>query len=206
MTQLILRGFLQRKLRVALTGVAIALGVALMAGTYILTDTINQSFANIFSTAARGRDVVVVPHQALGANSGAQTGVIGQSTLARVRRVPGVAVAAGEVFAIASLFDARGKRLNTSAPSFVASTLPARFENFSATAGALPTGAGDVAIDQATARRYSLVPGERLRVAGTTTAVTYRIAGIVKFAGSASFGGAGVAVLTLPQAQRVAGE
>jgi putative ABC transport system permease protein len=202
----VLRGFFSRRLRAVLTGIAIALGVALMAGTYILTDTINESFASIFSTAARGRDVVVVPHQALGANSAAQTGVIGQSTLARVRRVPGVAVAAGEVFTIASLFDAHGKRLNTRAPSFVASTLPARFENLSAAAGALPTGAGDVAIDQATAQRYSLVVGQRLRVAGATTAATYRISGIVKFAGSASFGGAGVAVLTLAQAQRVAGE
>ena len=51
MTKLVLRGFLQRKLRVLLTGIAIALGVALMAGTYILTDTINHSFAGIFQTA-----------------------------------------------------------------------------------------------------------------------------------------------------------
>ncbi len=45
MLKLVLRGFMQRKLRVLLTGIAIALGVALMAGTYVLTDTINQSFA-----------------------------------------------------------------------------------------------------------------------------------------------------------------
>ena len=45
MRKLVLRGFAQRKLRVLLTGVAIALGVALMAGTYILTDTINHAFA-----------------------------------------------------------------------------------------------------------------------------------------------------------------
>ena len=53
-----LRGFLQRKLRVLLTGIAIALGVALMAGTYMLTDTINNSFAAIFQTANQGHDVV----------------------------------------------------------------------------------------------------------------------------------------------------
>ena len=43
MLTLVLRGFVQRKLRVLLTAVAIALGVALMAGTYILTDTINHA-------------------------------------------------------------------------------------------------------------------------------------------------------------------
>ena len=37
-------------------------------------------------------------------------------------------------------------------------------------------------------------------------AASYRISGIVRFAGSTSFGGAGVALLTLPQAQRIAGE
>ena len=78
MLKVALKGLLGRKLRAALTAIAIVLGVAMVSGTYILTDTINQSFANIFSTAARGRDVVVVPHQALGANSAAQTGVIGQ--------------------------------------------------------------------------------------------------------------------------------
>ena len=206
MWRVVLRGFFSRKLRATLTGIAIALGVALMAGTYILTDTINASFATIFQNGERGRDVVVVPHQALGATANVQNGVIGASVLARVRTVPGVAVAAGEVFSFATLFDATGKRLNTRAPSFVASTLPTRFEDFSTAPGALPHSAGDVAIDEATAQRYSLRVGQTLRVAGAATAARYRISGIARFAGSASFGGAGVAILTLAQAQRVSGE
>jgi len=66
MLALVLRGFLQRKLRVLLTAIAIALGVALMAGTYILTDTINNSFAGIFKTAYAADNVVVTPSQKLG--------------------------------------------------------------------------------------------------------------------------------------------
>ena len=119
MREVVLRGFFSRKLRVALTGVAVALGVALMSGTYILTDTINQSFATIFASGAAGRSVVVVPHQGLGANAAVQTALIGDATLARVRAVPGVAVASGEIFSVVSLFDAHGKRLNSRAPSFV---------------------------------------------------------------------------------------
>ena len=69
MLALVLRGFLQRKLRVVLTGIAIALGVALMAGTYVLTDTINNSFAGIFQIASRGESVVVTPAQTLGRNT-----------------------------------------------------------------------------------------------------------------------------------------
>jgi len=205
MRRVVVRGFFARRLRAILTGIAVALGVALMAGTYILTDTINNSFASIFNTAARGRSVVVVPHQGLGANASVQTATVSQAVLAKVQKVPGVAQAAGEVFTLASLF-ADGKRLNKRAPSFVGSTLPPRFENFAAVSGRLPTKPDEVAIDQQTAQRYSLKVGQALRVAGASTAATYRIGGIVKFAGSASFGGAGVAVLTLQQARRVADE
>ena len=57
MLSLVLRGFMQRKLRVLLTGIAIALGVALMAGTYVLTDTINKSFADRLLVLADGQIV-----------------------------------------------------------------------------------------------------------------------------------------------------
>ena len=88
MTRLVLRGFLQRKLRVVLTAIAIALGVALMAGTYILTDTINQSFAGIFKTAAKGDDVVVSPTETLGREKRAQESPITDAMLAQVRPCP----------------------------------------------------------------------------------------------------------------------
>jgi putative ABC transport system permease protein len=205
MNAVVVRGFFARRLRAILTGIAIALGVALMSGTYILTDTINSSFAAIFDTSVQGRSVVVTPHQGFGARATVQTATIGAATLAKVQRVPGVALAAGEVFSTASLF-VDGKRINKSAPSFVGSTLPSRFENFSAVSGTLPQNGGEVAIDQATAQRYALHVGEQMRVAGSASAATYRIGGIVKFAGSTSFGGAGVALLTLPQARRIADE
>jgi putative ABC transport system permease protein len=194
MTAVVVRGFFSRRLRAVLTGIAIALGVALMSGTYILTDTINQSFASIFDTANQNRDVVVSPHQALGATANVQSGTIPERMLARVRAVPGVAEAAGGVLSVATLIDAQGKRLNTAAPSFVASRLPARFEDFSAAQGKLPTTAGEVAIDQATAQREGLHVGQPLRVAGAKATGSYTIAGIAKFAGSASFGGAGFAI------------
>ncbi|HEX4034544.1 MAG TPA: FtsX-like permease family protein [Solirubrobacteraceae bacterium] len=205
MNRVVVRGFFSRRLRAVLTGIAIALGVALISGTYILTDTIDSSFASLFSTSERNRSVVVVPHQGFGATASVQTSLISDATLAKVRRVPGVALAAGEVFTPVSLF-ANGKRLNKSAANFVSSVVPPRFENFSAVAGRLPSGAGEVGIDQATAQRYSLHVGQSMRVAGQSSTVIDRLAGILKFAGSTSFGGAGVAVLPLAQAQRIAGE
>ena len=84
MLRLVLRGFMQRKLRVLLTGIAIALGVALMAGTYILTDTINHAFAEVFGAAYAKKAVVVTEKETLG---GSEVSVLDAATLARVRAV-----------------------------------------------------------------------------------------------------------------------
>jgi putative ABC transport system permease protein len=207
MLALVLRGFMQRKLRVLLTAIAIALGVALMAGTYILTDTINNSFAGIFKTANKGSDVVVTPTQTLGRNVRAQVSPVTDGMLARVRAVPGVAQAAGGIFTVGAFLDLHGKRLTTgNAPAFVASELPRRFEAFSPIAGHFATDAQEVAIDQATAERAHLKLGEQMQIAASAPATRYTIVGIVKFAGSQSFGGAGAAILTLGEAQRVVGD
>src|SRR5213079_3553417 len=44
-----LKGLAGRKLRSALTALAIVLGVAMISGTFILTDTINKGFRTIFT-------------------------------------------------------------------------------------------------------------------------------------------------------------
>ncbi len=208
MARLVLRGFLQRKLRVVLTAIAIALGVALMAGTYILTDTINQSFAGIFKTAAKNDSVVISPSQTLGngARERSQTSPINEQMLARVRSTPGVAEAAGGIFTPGTFLDTKRKRLTSGhAPAFVAALVPKRFEAFKPVTGRFPVGPAEVAVDQATAERANLKLGQQIIVAGRTAAKRYTIVGVLRFGGGESFGGAGVALLTLPEAQRVVG-
>jgi putative ABC transport system permease protein len=207
MAKLMLRGFMQRKLRVLLTGIAIALGVALMAGTYVLTDTINQSFAGIFKTANSGDDVVVSPAEKLGSETRAQVSPITEQMLTSVRSTPGVAKAAGGIFTPATFLDVNGKRLTTGgAPAFVSAVVPKPFESFSPVEGRFPATASEVAIDQATSERSDLKVGQQMLVAGSAPAKRYTIVGIVKFGGGESFGGAGAALMTLAEAQRVVGE
>jgi putative ABC transport system permease protein len=204
MLTLVLRGFVQRKLRVLLTAIAIALGVALMAGTYILTDTINHAFAEVFDTAYANKAVVVTEKETLG---GSQVSVLNEATLARVRAVPGVAAASGNVSSQAALLTTGGKRLTSGgAPGRVDALQPPRFEAFTATQGHLPRTAEEVAIDQASAARNHLRLGQQIVIAGRLPARRYTIAGIAKFAGSESFGGTTVALLIPSQAQYVAGE
>jgi putative ABC transport system permease protein len=205
--KLVLRGFAQRKVRVALTGIAIALGVALMAGTYILTDTINSAFAEVFGTAYENKAVVVTQRETLGRGTGSEASSLNEATLARVRAVPGVAAASGAVSTKASLLTPDGRRLTSGgAPGFVDALQPARFEAFTAARGRLPQSAEEVAIDQATAQRNHLKLGQRIVIAGRSPARRYTLVGIARFAGSDSFGGASVALLVLSQAQYVAGE
>ena len=105
MLRLVFRGFAQRKLRVALTAISIVLGVALMAGTYILTDTINNSFAAIFQTASKGHDVVVSPAEQLGREMRSQTSPVTQQMVEQVRRTQGVAQASGSIFSEGTFLD-----------------------------------------------------------------------------------------------------
>jgi putative ABC transport system permease protein len=59
MTRVALRGLWGRKLRTLLTAVAIVLGVALVAGTLVLTDSIQKAFDNIFTDSRQGSSVVI---------------------------------------------------------------------------------------------------------------------------------------------------
>ncbi|HEX4437755.1 MAG TPA: ABC transporter permease [Solirubrobacteraceae bacterium] len=207
MLSLVLRGFMQRKLRVALTAIAIVLGVALMSGTYILTDTINHSFGKIFQTASKGHDVVVSPAEQLGREVRSETSPVTQSMIEQVRRTPGVAEAAGSIFSEGTFLDTHRKRLTSGfAPAFIASLTPTRFESFKPVKGSFPSNASQVAIDEATAQRSGLKIGRQMIVAGTAATGRYTIVGILKFGGGESFGGAGAALLLPSEAQRLLGE
>ncbi len=207
MAALVLKGLAARKLRVALTAVAIVLGVSLMAGTYILTDTINHSFAKIFQTASEGHDVVVTPAQILGRKVRSEVSPVTEQMLETVRRTPGVAEAAGAIFTPGTLLDTHRKRLTSpNAPAFIGSVSPPRFESFKPVRGSFPANASQVAIDETTAKRGNLHVGQPMIVAGTSATGRYTIVGILQFGGGASFGGAGAALLVPAEAQRLLGE
>ena len=68
MTSLALQSLVSRKLRTALTAVAIVLGVAMIAGTYVQTDQIRTAFNEIEQTANAGVDVRIAPKTAFTGN------------------------------------------------------------------------------------------------------------------------------------------
>ena len=94
-----LKGLAGRKVRALLTAIAIILGVAMISGTYILTDTINSGFNTIFSRSYQNADVVISGKGAFDSANGTsvEPPPMPQSLLAKVQKLPGVALAAGSV-------------------------------------------------------------------------------------------------------------
>src|SRR5215217_4054061 len=107
MRKVALRGLFARKLRLVLTSMAVALGVTLIAGTYVFTDTINASFDKIFAATNKGTDASITPRQDVTSDQGT-TPTLSATVLAQVRRDPRVAEAEGTLFDFANVFDADG--------------------------------------------------------------------------------------------------
>jgi hypothetical protein len=104
MTRLVLRGLGAHKLRSALTSIAIILGVAMMSGTFVVSDQITNAFGTIFQTAFRGTDVFLEHRQVFTPqNGGGDQGPLPASLIAKVRAVPGVADAEGQIQAQGAL-------------------------------------------------------------------------------------------------------
>ncbi|MEO5575508.1 MAG: ABC transporter permease, partial [Gaiellaceae bacterium] len=99
MIRFALKSLAGRKLRTVLTALAIVLGVAMMSGAYVLTDTIDKAFNSIFVDSYAGTDAVVTgkdPGFSFEGES-AQAPPIPEETLARVREIDGVEIATGSV-------------------------------------------------------------------------------------------------------------
>ena len=63
MTRFAIRGLLSRKLRTALTAIAIVLGVAMISGTYVLTDTITSAYTTIVNDSSNGGLIAPLPSE-----------------------------------------------------------------------------------------------------------------------------------------------
>ncbi|MEX0993224.1 MAG: FtsX-like permease family protein [Solirubrobacterales bacterium] len=205
MTALTLRGLFARKLRAGLTGLAVLLGVMMISGTYVFTDTINGSFDKIFEEGAKGTDVVVKSKQAFTTDSGTLPPSFPESVLSKVDTARGVSEAAGGVIDYASIFLPSGKQVKTQgAPPLLYSTLPRRFNPLDYVRGKGPRTDKQVAIDKGTADKENISVGERIKLVGKAPAQTYVVSGIAKYGDVSSLGNATIAVVTLREGQRIA--
>jgi putative ABC transport system permease protein len=206
-----LKGLAGRKLRAFLTALAIILGVAMISGTYVLTDTINSAFTTIFTQTYQNADAIISGKTAFTNDNGngVQAPSFPESLLGKVRALPDVNAAEGSVTDDqTNLVGRDGKVVSThGAPSLAFSVDPKgdqRFNPLKLTAGNWPSGPDEVAIDASVASSKHYAVGDTIGVERNGPVRQFRIAGIVKLPG-VSIGSATISVFDLPTLQKLLG-
>jgi putative ABC transport system permease protein len=209
MFRAMLRGLLARRVRLALTALAIALGVGFMAGSFVFTATLTRSLDSLITQASSGTDVVVQhssPPGGFGAGSGARQPVAA-SILAGIRALPDVRAADGLISDRAQLLGRNGKPLP--AQFAVAGSWPpdpAFQAPYTRREGSPPAGPGQVMIDRRSASEGHFAVGEPIEVAVGGQARRFVISGITGYGSADSFAGGSIALFGLRTAQQLFGK
>jgi putative ABC transport system permease protein len=209
MIRIVFEGLLARKLRLVATALAVTLGVAFMAGTLVLTDTISRTFNDLFANVYQGTDAVVRGTAAFNGPlfMGEQRALVSASLVPALSRVPGVAADQGVVSGYARLVGKDGKALGNpanGAPTLGGnwSTTP-QLNQFRLVAGHAPRAANEVVIDKKSATDGKLSVGDTTTVLVQGPPQRVRIAGIATFGGADSLAGASMVLFTTPAAQQL---
>jgi putative ABC transport system permease protein len=115
MWRITLKGVTAHRLRYALTALAVLLGVAFIAGTFVLTDTMNNAFNGLYTQIYQGTAAVVRATQPFAppTNYANQRQLIDAGLATTVDKVPGVQAAAPDIEGYAQLVGKNGKPIGT---------------------------------------------------------------------------------------------
>ncbi|MFJ3309919.1 ABC transporter permease [Streptomyces sp. NPDC086549] len=180
--------------RFAGTFLAVFLGVAFLAGTLVMGDTLRASFGSMFGEATsgtdavvRGTDAITTPGQAQGVRRPVDT-----SLVRTIEKVPGVAAAAPDIQGAGQLVGADGKPVGGQGPPTLAGNWinDPELNPYRLAEGRAPVKPGEVVVNRGTARKG------HLRIGDTTTLRTPDPVKVT-IVGLATFGGAdGMAQMT----------
>jgi putative ABC transport system permease protein len=199
-----LRNVFARRGRMVLVTGAVVIGVAIVCGTLVFTDTIRAAFRQQFLGSSTGAELVI-SSLADEASSISAPAAIPDSLVRRIRQLAGVSAAAGQIRAPATIVGRNGKVITTlGATAQAVSYLRHPFTGLQIVAGHPPRGPTEVAIDESTAEREHFRLGETVPVVTAQPEHTFTISGIVRYAGAA-LGGGPLAVFSLPTARALYG-
>jgi putative ABC transport system permease protein len=207
MIRVALKGLLGRKLRATLTAFAIVLGVAMISGSFVLTDTLNKILDGVYSEAYQASDAVISSEEAV--NTGDDTReapAFSAAVLSKVQSLPGVRLAHGSLEDQVRLVDKSGKAIGKAGNATAVGVDPSADQSLNPVrlvAGTWPRGDGQIAIDKATAKKQHFQIGETVGAFGDGPVRRYRIGGIVRFGTIDSIGSATITVFDLRTAQRL---
>ena len=181
------KGLGAHKLRFALTALAVLLGVAFMSGTFVLTDTIRQTFDDLFADIREGTDAYVRSRDAIENDFGpTQRARIPADLLTEIEAVDGVEAAEGEIQFYAQPVDKDGDTIGNpdqGPPTFglnwneVPELNPWQLQP----GGAPPEADDEVVLDKGAADEAGFEVGDRITVLTQNPPKEYELTGIVKF-------------------------
>ncbi|MFI1768000.1 ABC transporter permease [Streptomyces sp. NPDC020800] len=178
-----LRSFLAHKGRLALSGLAVVLSVAFVAGSLIFSDTVTRTFDRLF--ASTSADVTVEPKQDLqSARTAGTVQTVPAALRDRVAKVAGVAAAHADVSVQnVVVVDRRNRSVGptTGAPTIATSWYVTRRSPVRLTSGHAPHGAGEALLDADTADRKRVRTGDMLTVQAQPGTFRVRVVGIATF-------------------------
>ncbi|MFI0411767.1 ABC transporter permease [Actinomadura sp. 3N508] len=206
MWKLTLRGLLSHKLRLMLTALAIVLGVGFVTGTYVLTDTINKTFTELFTQVTKGVDVAVRTKASFTGQAGEQRAPMPAALRDRIAGIPGVKAAEGSVSGYAQFVGKDGKPVTTGgAPTFGTSlgAVPEFQTAGTIRAGHRPNGPGEVAVDARTAEKEGFRIGDRVTILFQGRPGEFTVAAIIGYGEADNLAGATMAGFDLATAQKV---
>ncbi|MFC5218456.1 ABC transporter permease [Streptomyces coerulescens] len=174
------------KRRFAGTFLAVLLGVAFLAGTLVMGDTLRASFDTMFGNATGGTDAVVRSSDAI-TTPGESEGVrepVDTDLVTTIEKVPGVAAAAPNIQGAGQLIGKNGDPIGGQGPPTLAGNwiTDPELNAYRLAEGHAPSKPGEVVVDRGTAERGDLKIGDTTTLR-TPDPVKVTVVGLATFGG-----------------------
>ena len=202
MRRVTVRGLAARKLRLALTGLAIVLGVTFVTGTLVLGDTLNRTFNDLIGTAYQHVSFQIRGQAQLAGTSAASTTdrrQVPESVAAAIRRLPGVSYVFGSVNGYAQFLGRDGNAIGGGAGSTLGFSFDPnpQLSPYRLVQGSAPTAPDEVVMDKETATKHGFAIGDRVLIDLPNRAQTFTVSGIVTFGSDNNLAGVTLAGFAL---------
>jgi putative ABC transport system permease protein len=200
-----LKTLLARKLRLALSALAVVVGVSFVTGTLVLTDTLNHTFDTLFTNVTKKVSVSVRSTNAVDDTNDLDRKPLPASLLRTVAAVDGVRAAVGSVGGQAILVNPRtGKAVDTGgAPGIGTNWTGGQPTSTSEIAAGRAPGAGEIVVDKGSADRFHLALGNRISVQTKAAPAEFTLVGTFRVGGQDSAAGASITAFDTATAQRL---